>query len=47
MMKPPLPVIRQPEAELGQLAGEYLIERIQGYTGEARVTRLPCKLLQP
>lgn len=47
MMKPPLPVIRQPEAELGQLAGEYLIERMQGYTGEARVTRLPCKLLQP
>ncbi len=46
MMKPPLPVIWQPEAELGQLAGEYLIQRIQGYTGEARSARLPCQLLQ-
>lgn len=47
MMKPPLPVIRQPEAELGQLAGEYLIQRMQGYAGEARITRLACNLLQP
>ncbi len=47
MMKPPLPVIWQPEAELGQLAGEYLIQRIQGYAGEARITRLACQLLQP
>lgn len=47
MMKPPLPVIWQPEAELGQLAGEYLIQRMQGYAGEARVTRLHCQLLQP
>ncbi len=47
MMKPPLPVIWQPESELGQLAGEYLIERMQGYTGQARVTRLSCQILQP
>ncbi len=47
MMKPPLPVIWQPEAELGQLVGEYLIERMQGYSGEARVSRLPCQLLHP
>ena len=47
MMKPPLPVIWQPEAELGQLTGEYLIQRMQGYTGEARSVRLSCQLLQP
>ena len=45
MMKPPLPVIWQPEAELGQLAGDYLIQRMQGYAGEARITRLSCQLL--
>ena len=47
MMKPPLPVIWQTEAELGQLAGEYLIDRMQGYTGEARISRLLCQLLHP
>ncbi len=47
MMKPPLPVVYQPEADIGQLAGEYMIERLQGYDGEARITRLSCQLLQP
>ncbi len=47
MMKPPLPVVYQPETDIGQLAGEYMIERLQGYDGEARITRLSCQLLQP
>ena len=47
MMKPPLPVVSQPEAGIGQLAGEYMIQRLQGYDGEARITRLTCQLLQP
>lgn len=42
MMKPPLPVIYQPEAQIGQTAATYLIERLEGYNGPARQTRLPC-----
>ena len=42
MMKPPLPVIYQPEALIGQTAANYLIERLDGYNGPARQTRLPC-----
>ncbi len=44
MMKPPLPVVYQPEQEIGQLAAGYLIDRLFGYTGEARVTRLKCSI---
>ena len=44
MMNPPLPVVQQPEAEIGKIAGEYLIQRLEGYTGEHRVTKLKCKL---
>ena len=44
MMKPPLPVLYQPEQEIGQLAAGYLMERLNGYTGEARVTRLKCNI---
>ena len=42
MMKPPLPVIYQPEVQLGQTAATYLIARLEGYNGPARQTRLPC-----
>lgn len=45
MMKPPLPVVHQPEQEMGRLAATYLIDRLGGYTGEARVTQLKCRIL--
>lgn len=44
MMRPPLPVVHQPEQEIGQTAAQYLMERLEGYTGEPRVTRLKCRL---
>ena len=44
MMRPPLPVVHQPEVQIGVLAAEYLIQRLEGYTGEPRVTKLKCKL---
>lgn len=45
MMTPPLPVVRQPEQELGRVAGEYLIDRLEGNTQPPRLTRLPCRLV--
>ena len=45
MMKPPLPVICQPEQEIGQTAAGYLLERMEGYTGPTRITRLGCNLI--
>ncbi len=42
MMKPPLPVIYQPESQIGQAAAAYLMERLNGYSGEARQIRFPC-----
>lgn len=44
MMKPPLPVVQQPEQLLGQVAAQYLLERLEGYTGEPRNTQLKCEL---
>lgn len=44
MMNPPLPVVHQPETEIGRIAAEYMIQRLEGYTGESRVTKLKCKL---
>lgn len=44
MMRPPLPVVHQPESEIGRIAAEYMIQRLEGYTGEPRVTKLKCKL---
>lgn len=44
MMKPPLPVIHQPEQDIGQTAAQYLIQRLDGYTGPPRHTRLKCQL---
>lgn len=45
MMKPPLPVIHQPELEIGQIAANYLVQRLSGLNEPARVTRLKCKLV--
>lgn len=42
MMKPPLPVVYQPEQEIGQVAAEYLIQRLNGFEGDPRITRLNC-----
>ena len=44
MMQPPLPVVHQPEAEIGKTAAQYLIDRLGGYTGEPRLTRLTCSV---
>lgn len=44
MMKPPVPVVQQPEQEIGVTAARYLIQRLEGYAGELRITRLTCKL---
>ncbi len=45
MMKPPLPVVHQPEAEIGVTAANLLIDRLSGYSGAPRVVQLPCKLV--
>ena len=45
MMKPPLPVVHQPEQEIGTLAANYLIERLSGFAGNPRITKLPCLLV--
>lgn len=45
MMKPPLPVVYQPEQLMGQTAAKYLIQRLEGYTGASRLTRLNCRVI--
>ena len=45
MMTPPLPVVQQPEQELGQLAATYLIERLNGCSLPPRLTRLNNKIV--
>lgn len=44
MLKPPLPVVHQPEQEIGQTAAAYLVDRLTGYNGEPRMTQLKCQL---
>ena len=45
MMTPALPVVFQPEQEIGRLAAEYLIERLDGSTVPPRMTVLESKLV--
>lgn len=45
IMNPPLPVIQQPEQKIGQTAAEYLLERLDGFTGQSRMSRLSCRLI--
>ena len=46
MMRPPLPVVQQPEEEIGQMAASYLVQRLSGYTGPARQTKLQCRIVE-
>lgn len=45
MMTPSLPVVQQPEREIGQTAASFLIERLGGYDGPPRQLRLKNKLI--
>lgn len=45
MVKPPLPVVQQPEQAIGQISAQYLLERIEGFNGPARTERLKCKIV--
>jgi DNA-binding LacI/PurR family transcriptional regulator len=42
-MNPPVPVVYQPETDIGKTAAEFMIQRLDGYTGEPRVATLKCK----
>lgn len=44
MMKPAIPVICQPEQEIGQTAATFMIERLSGYNGPPRQVRLTCQV---
>lgn len=44
MMRPPLPVVHQPEEEIGRIAASYMIQRLEGYSGPPRTTKLKCTL---
>lgn len=44
MMTPPLPVVHQPDQQIGQTAAKLLLDRLDGYNGDARVTRLKCRI---
>ncbi len=45
VMTSAVPVVRQPERELGRTAAAYLIERLEGCDAPPRVTRLKCSLI--
>ena len=45
LMTPTVPVVQQPEAEMGRLAGSYLMDRLGGYDGPPRQSRLVSKLI--
>lgn len=46
MMQPPLPVIHQPESEIGQTAANYLLDRLKGFNGPSRLARLSCRIVK-
>ena len=45
LMTPALPVVQQPEHEIGQTAAQYLMERLDGYEGPPRQSRLENRLV--
>ena len=45
LMSPAIPVVHQPEEEIGQLAGTYLMERLEGYNGPPRISRLHSTII--
>ena len=45
LMTPPLPVAQQPENEIGQTAAAYLMERLNGFEGGPRQSRLENRLV--
>lgn len=45
MMRPPLPVMQQPEEEIGKLAAQYLLQRMDGLDERPRITRLNCRMV--
>lgn len=44
MMTPSLPVVYQPEREIGRTAAQWLIRRLEGDSAPPHVVRLKCKL---
>lgn len=44
LMNPPLPVVHQPDQLIGQTAAKFLLDRLDGYTGDARIARLKCRI---
>lgn len=44
MMKPPLPVVQQPDQLIGKTAAQLLLDRLDGYSGDPRITRLKCRI---
>ena len=45
LMTPSLPVAQQPESEISHTAAQYLLDRLNGYEGDARQSRLENRLL--
>ncbi len=44
-MTPPIPVVQQPDAEMGRIAANYIIERLNGSKIPPRNTCLDCNLI--
>lgn len=44
MMKPPLPVVQQPDQLIGKTAAQYLLDRLDGYNSKPRITQLKCNI---
>ena len=44
MMKPPLPVVQQPDQLIGTTAAQFLLDRLNGYSEGARIVRLKCRI---
>ena len=44
MMTPPLPVVHQPDQLIGKTAAQFLLDRLDGFSGAARTARLECRI---